>query len=213
MLVIDTCGEAAGIALAEGGRVVAQRALPSRQASAAIVTAMRALLQEAGVALKQLDAVGVVAGPGSFTGVRTGLAAAKGVCEAAGLPLVTVSRLEVLARAAGPGCRVAALSAGRSEAYVLRRGGAEGDGAQAAESLSTLEALMATDENQGLAVAGDGLEHALASLAPQRCRLSVADAAAPLREAWLRGAVDLAAADANYVRHESELYLRQGSQR
>ncbi len=57
-------------------------------------------------------------GPGSFTGIRAGLAAAKGLCEAAGLPLAAVSRLEVLANTAELADGYAALEAGRAEVYV-----------------------------------------------------------------------------------------------
>ena len=52
---------------------------------------MSRLLKEKGWALADLDGIGVVAGPGSFTGVRVGLAAAKGLCEAANLPLAVPS--------------------------------------------------------------------------------------------------------------------------
>ena len=60
--------------------------------------------------------VGVVRGPGSFTGVRVGLAAAKGICEATGAKLMAMSRLEMLERV-GAG-KVAVLAAGRGEFYV-----------------------------------------------------------------------------------------------
>ncbi len=75
-----------------------------------------------GGSLAELDAVGVVGGPGSFTGVRSGMAVAKGFCEAAALRLAVVSRLEVLADAAALKDGLAVLDAGRGELYVRDAG-------------------------------------------------------------------------------------------
>src|SRR6202046_4071844 len=87
LLLIDTCGETAGIALTSGEEILASEDLARGSASAEIIDAIRRLLQtQPGGQLRDLDAIGVVHGPGSFTGIRTGLAAAKGLCEAAGLP-------------------------------------------------------------------------------------------------------------------------------
>ncbi len=118
MLLIDTCGETAGIALSAGDEVLASEDLARGSASAEILSAIRRLLNQLNWRLEDLDAVGVVRGPGSFTGVRAGLAAAKGLCEATGLPLAAVSRLEVLANAASLPDGFAALDAGRGEAYM-----------------------------------------------------------------------------------------------
>jgi tRNA threonylcarbamoyladenosine biosynthesis protein TsaB len=126
VLVIDTCGDVGGVALGEDGVVVASEVLPAREASSALLPAVAQLMERQGWALAELDGVGVVSGPGSFTGVRVGMAAAKGMCEAAGLALVGVSRLEVLAEAGGLSGTLdrmldkgfAVLDAGRGEFYV-----------------------------------------------------------------------------------------------
>ena len=68
--------------------------------AAELVPAISSLLGEAGLNVADLDAVAVVRGPGSFTGVRIGVSAAKGLVGAA-IPLVAFSRLEVLTRKAG----------------------------------------------------------------------------------------------------------------
>jgi tRNA threonylcarbamoyladenosine biosynthesis protein TsaB len=76
-------------------------------------------MQECGWRLGELAAVVVVAGPGSFTGVRVGLSAAKGFSEAGGVGLIAVSRLALLAANldGGGGPVHAVLDAGRGELY------------------------------------------------------------------------------------------------
>ena len=125
LLLLDTCGDNASLALAEAGRVLRERTLPPRAASAQLIAAIREELSTLGWPLASLHAVGVVSGPGSFTGVRVGLAAAKGLCEVGGLRMAAVSRLAVLLDAAGGHTSdLAVLDAGRGEFYV-RSGEAE----------------------------------------------------------------------------------------
>src|SRR5271155_2641651 len=104
VLGIDTCGPSGSVALgrlveAETGasaEIVGQVELEGRSYSATLIAAVGELLQRAGLALRDVDAIVAVNGPGSFTGVRVGLSAAKGLAEAAALPILAVSRLEVL---------------------------------------------------------------------------------------------------------------------
>src|ERR1700722_14699098 len=101
ILLIDTCGETGSIALAEllpEPAVLATATLPGRTASERLLSVIRDLAAP----LDSLDAVAVVHGPGSFTGVRVSLSAAKGLCEALNLPLIAISRLAVLAHLAAP---------------------------------------------------------------------------------------------------------------
>ncbi len=104
---------------------------------------VRELTATSGIELRGIGAVAVVHGPGSFTGVRVGLSAAKGLCEALGTPLVAISRLAVLAgygRVEQRGQRVwAVLDAGRGEFYA----GEYADGERAREALLTRDELMA----------------------------------------------------------------------
>ena len=118
LLLIDTCGEIGSVALLKGERLMAEAALPERMASAGLLGAVRQLLADRGMALPALTAIGVVNGPGSFTGVRVGLAVAKGLSEAAGIRLAAVSRLAVLAEAGKVKQGFAALRAGRDQVYV-----------------------------------------------------------------------------------------------
>ena len=206
MLAIDTCGEGAGVALWDGANVLAQRELPSRAASAEIIATIRELLAACTLKLDHLEGIGVVAGPGSFTGVRTGLAAAKGLCEATGLPFATVSRLEVLAHAASLQEGFAVLGAGRRDLYVRQHR----DGL-ASERMSTADLLIGEAAGTHVVVAEPMLLELLQPLQPVLRSLTVADALPLLLATLQQGGIDMAHADANYVRRESELYAKQGS--
>jgi len=120
LLAIDTCGPTGSVALGrwdgQAVEILGQIELEGRNYSSTLVTAVGEVLAQGGVALRELGAIVVVYGPGSFTGVRVGLAAVKGLAEAAGLPVVAVSRLEVLAAKAG--CELAVLDAHRHEVYL-----------------------------------------------------------------------------------------------
>ncbi len=96
--------------------VVGQTELAGRTYSATLVSAVDEILRGQGISLREIGCIVVVNGPGSFTGVRVGLSAAKGLAEGAGIPVVAVSRLEVLASKAGTGS--AALDAHRHELFL-----------------------------------------------------------------------------------------------
>ena len=104
VLGIDTCGPSGSVAL---GRVAGDKVeilsrveLEGRTYSATLVAAVSEVLTRHSVALRAIGCIVVVKGPGSFTGVRVGLSAAKGLADGAGIPVVAVSRLEVLAQKA-----------------------------------------------------------------------------------------------------------------
>jgi tRNA threonylcarbamoyladenosine biosynthesis protein TsaB len=125
LLGVDTCGPSGSVALARltepGGadlkiEILGQLELEGRSYSATLVAAVGDLLTQAGLRLKDASCIVAVNGPGSFTGVRVGLAAVKGLAEPAGTPIVAVSRLEVLAAKAG--LQSSALDAHRSEVFL-----------------------------------------------------------------------------------------------
>lgn len=120
LLLLDTCGASGSVALAAVGsdvRILGQEILPGRSASERLMAAIRSLLAGHSVGLESLAAISVVTGPGSFTGVRVGLSAAKGLAEALNVPLIALSRLGVLAGQARSCETVAVLDAGRGEFY------------------------------------------------------------------------------------------------
>ena len=126
LLSIDTCGPSGSVALGRlhSGQmeVLCQIELAGRAYSATLVSAVGELLSKAHVTLGLFHSIVVVNGPGSFTGVRVGVSAAKGLAEGASLPVVAVSRLEVLAFKARASS--AALDAHRNELF-LRLAGTE----------------------------------------------------------------------------------------
>jgi tRNA threonylcarbamoyladenosine biosynthesis protein TsaB len=122
VLLIHTAGSEGSVVLADtevSPAIVAMEILPGRSSSERLVPAVRRLMETRGWRLGELAAVVVVHGPGSFTGVRVGLSAAKGLSEAGGVPLVAVSRLALLANCVDGGGEAvhAVLDAGRGEFY------------------------------------------------------------------------------------------------
>jgi len=100
ILNIDTATEEAGVCLARDGQPLGILMNNSQQDHASwLQPAVNELLSGAGVGVKELDAVAVTLGPGSYTGLRVGLASAKGLCYALQIPLITESTLKVMALA------------------------------------------------------------------------------------------------------------------
>lgn len=98
ILLIDTATARLSIALAEKGKIVASRTCdePRRQAS---LTAplVQEVLHSQGLGVADCDAVCVSSGPGSYTGLRVGVSTAKGLSFGAGIPLIAVGTLDILA--------------------------------------------------------------------------------------------------------------------
>lgn len=103
ILHIDTALGKATVSLATGDELVAVKEnAEMRDQAAWIHMAIQALLQENGYTPASLEAVAVVAGPGSYTGLRIGLATAKGLCYALQIPIITINTLDLIASAARP---------------------------------------------------------------------------------------------------------------
>ncbi|MEO8659846.1 MAG: tRNA (adenosine(37)-N6)-threonylcarbamoyltransferase complex dimerization subunit type 1 TsaB [Bryobacteraceae bacterium] len=118
ILAIDTTAEFGSIALGEGGAVVDEVLLHSPEGFGQILfPQVEQLLARRQWRLQDIDCFAGMAGPGSFTGVRIGLTAVKGLAEAAGKPAVGVSNLRALAWFGTAAQRAVVLDARRGEVY------------------------------------------------------------------------------------------------
>lgn len=124
ILGMDSATGACSAALCSDGAVVARRfAAMDRGQSEVMIPMVQAVLDEAGVTFGRLDGLGVTVGPGAFTGLRIGLAAARGIALASGLPLVGVTSFEAVAHgvpsAERSGCPLlVALESRREDVFV-----------------------------------------------------------------------------------------------
>lgn len=156
---------------------------------------LAALLSRHGWSIRDADAIAAAAGPGSFTGVRVSLAAAKGLAEATGRPVLAVSNLQAGAAFGAGAIRAPWLDARRGEVY---------GGLYSAELQPLRQECVMTGEQwrvalpheaELIAVDGRSLAGKIASIAAER--LSRGEAGAP------------EAIDANYVRRsDAELFWK-----
>lgn len=100
ILNIDTSTDSASVCLAKDEQVlVIKKNNQQRDHASWLHPAIQETMQEAGFQLSEIDALAVTIGPGSYTGLRVGLSAAKGICYALEKPLLTVNTLLVMANA------------------------------------------------------------------------------------------------------------------
>jgi tRNA threonylcarbamoyladenosine biosynthesis protein TsaB len=98
ILHIHTALETAIICLSDGERLLGERTNPSQRDHASFLhVGIRELVRDAGMSMTDLEAIQVVEGPGSYTGLRVGMAAAKGLCYALSIPLITCNTLAWMA--------------------------------------------------------------------------------------------------------------------
>ncbi len=177
VLALDSCGAETTLCLAllrsETVEVLRSSSLPARTGGAQLTGALRDLL---GALLPSaLRAMVVARGPGSFTGMRVGLSAAKALSEAAGVPLLAVSRLAVLAELA-PEAHAVALDAGRGSMYVRTLA----TGKEELRSAEQARAHMGSGSGTGVC------EDKTAAALPAAHRVNAPTAADALRFSWNR---------------------------
>lgn len=140
ILAIDSCLGNGSVALAGNDGIIAFNALPDPGSQAEkLVALMEKTLAETGVGYGGLSHIAVTAGPGSFTSVRIGLSAARGVAFASGLPVLAFSTLSCMANAAGGSNILAAIPAGRGEFYWQAFGT---DGAAISEIMASQQEVI-----------------------------------------------------------------------
>ena len=198
VLAIDTSGPVAGCAVLRDGKIVHQIAMNHGLThSETIMPAVDAALQAAGLSCRDVDVFAAVAGPGSFTGVRIGVCAAKGLAHGAGKPCCAVHALEALAMNFygfdGLCCPI--LDARRGQVYCaafdMKNGLPERALADAAEPLADFLARLPEDRRlvfvgDGVPAYGDRIRETLGSralIAPEHLRSLRPDAACVLAAA------------------------------
>ncbi len=98
ILHIETATQICSVALSEGENIVLSRTSAVKNAHSSILTVfIDEIFRETGLNVHNLDAVSVSMGPGSYTGLRIGVSAAKGLCYAADKPLIAINTLEAMA--------------------------------------------------------------------------------------------------------------------
>jgi tRNA threonylcarbamoyladenosine biosynthesis protein TsaB len=118
ILAIDTTSEFGSLALVERGRVVGELSMHSPDGfSHVLFDCLASFLRDHGVQLSDITCFASAAGPGSFTGVRVGLAAVKGLAEATGKPATAVSNLQALAVFGSFPLRATLLDARRGDVF------------------------------------------------------------------------------------------------
>jgi tRNA threonylcarbamoyladenosine biosynthesis protein TsaB len=119
ILALDTTGEFGSIAVLRNGDLLAEGQLHSPDGFAHILfDELTRVLDRAGCKLQDINCFAVANGPGSFTGVRVGLTATKGLAEVTGKPVAAISNLRALAAAGHEEQRVVLLDARRGEVYA-----------------------------------------------------------------------------------------------
>ncbi|WP_346836822.1 tRNA (adenosine(37)-N6)-threonylcarbamoyltransferase complex dimerization subunit type 1 TsaB [Microbulbifer sp. SAOS-129_SWC] len=226
ILALDTTSGACSVALHCDGHTFEQFVAAERDHTRRLLPMVDAVLAEAGIGLRQLDALAVSRGPGSFTGLRIAISCTQGLAFAAELPVVPVSSLAALAagsRRAHPewqsGAIVAALDARMQQVYWGIYADACPHDSLLPEAVAdpqrVLEALQQSELPAPLYGAGPGWHYDALSVAPLASvdlqaaihAREIADLALPL---WQKGeAVGAEALEPLYLRNEVTWQKRQ----
>jgi tRNA threonylcarbamoyladenosine biosynthesis protein TsaB len=216
LIAIDTSGRNGSVALCRGDgnrfETLQLATLGGGTYSARLMPVIAELLEQNGFEKNDLDGFVVVSGPGSFTGLRVGLATVKGLCEVLGKPLATVSMLEAIAITHGPAEVTAVLDARRDEAYVGKYRVANGVAALQREFIVKLSEFAAEASGATLTPdksVADGLQAA-------GVRVSLVDRVDAdgvgrigLRKLLAGDVADAASVDVNYIRRsDAELFAK-----
>lgn len=162
ILAFDTCMAAVSVAVWRDGAVLASaREVIAQGQAEALMPVIEDLMAQAGISYDQLDRIAVTVGPGSFTGVRVGLAAARGLGLAAGKPVIGITTTEMLAAQSGRGKVLVAIDTKRGDFYAQRF-----EGGRAVNEIAVVSAAMIAAEPSALVVRdGDSLLPDVAVLA------------------------------------------------
>ena len=224
LLVTDTSGKQGFVGLVrvgEGGQahqveMIEEVPLAGGTFSAQLVPQIAALLAHHGFSKGDIDGFVVVSGPGSFTGLRVGLAAIKGLAVILRKPIVPVSLLEVIALAGPQTGRVfTAMDAGRGEVYAGEYELAEGNTRLVRERLLSREGFLQAAGNLSVVTADASLAKVAQDAGISACLIGGISAEMIARLGWRKmragHSVEPDLLDANYIRHsDAEIFSKPG---
>jgi tRNA threonylcarbamoyladenosine biosynthesis protein TsaB len=210
ILAIDTSHKQGSVCLARGDanacEVIGSANVDGGMFSAQLVPVIAKLLAQHKLTKNDLQGIAAAVGPGSFTGLRIGLAAVKGFAEVLNIPIAAVSTLEAVAASADEsGDVLAVLDAGRKEFYVGEYSG----GKRVRESLLNADELTALLEaNNTTVVSPDAAVRTIAGKKFRSVAYPGAEMIARLGAKKLASGQTVAvdALDANYVRRDENLF-------
>lgn len=223
LLVTDTSGKNGSVALARAGEGDAKEVelieavpLAGGTFSAQLVPQIAALLAKHGFSKGDIGAFVVASGPGSFTGLRVGLAAIKALAEILRKPIAAVSLLEVAAMAgARPGRLLTALDAGRGEVYAAEYELA-GDSARLIREQLLTKAETKELAGLGIVTPDESVARHADEAGIDVLRVAIPDALAIARLGWKKlqagQSVSPEQLEANYIRRsDAEIFSKPGT--
>ena len=207
VLALDTALEACSVAVGNGDRLLARRYEECGRAHAErLMPMIEAALGEASLDISVVTRIGVTVGPGSFTGLRTGLAAARGLALALSCPAIGITTCAALAAGVATGAPLAiAIDARRGEIYLAAYDG-EGVETLSPRALALAAALpLLSALSRTWRVAGSAAAALASTLAAARLKASVVENAVWPDAVHMLGLVARAVPEENPPR---PLYLR-----
>ena len=172
-LGVDTSSSRGSVALLRENVLVGELVSESAESfSRSLLEMVRNILDENSLTLDDLDGIGLAVGPGSFTGIRIGLATAHGIAISKDLPLYGISTLEAMARCADENGRLLQpmLDAGRGDVYFARF---RYDGKRlvrlSEDTAEKAENLPPADNPADTLCFGEGADKYVESIGPEKC--------------------------------------------
>ena len=211
VLAIDTSGRQGGITLArgeaEGFEVIESSAIQGGTFSAELIPQISDLLAKQNLSPQDLKGLVGVTGPGSFTGLRVGLTAIKGLAEVLKIPIAAVTSLEVLLSTTDDSSStLAVIDAGRGEVYAAWKNGSVRE-----ELLLSVAGAVELAKNKGLQVRSSDGNLAARFEGWRLVNYCSSEVAARIGLKKLRAGdlVDVLALDANYIRKSEAEYMQK----